>query len=132
MIKRERLNAEVTNIMPAFKSLQAQRNKNLVATEQAILQARQHEKELALLVAKKKIVQRNLEIQELQAKYHAVVNIGNEFKYKLDGDDRIYSGVISKIYPFANAKTRKIKAEVITTNFIVGLFGDGYITSKSE
>lgn len=74
ILKRERLNAEVSNIMPVFTSIEAEKNKSLVLTEQASLQARLQEKEQSLLVARKKIVQRNLEIQELQAKYQAVVN----------------------------------------------------------
>jgi len=113
MIKRERLNAEVTNIMPAFKSLQAQRNKNLVATEQAILQARKHEKELALLVAKKKIVQRNLEIQELQAKYYAVVNDLKIQNQQLTmQSDLLDQGLISKIdYLTVKAKASKTRGE---------------------
>ncbi len=71
-------------------------------------------------------------VLQFDQKYHGVVKVGNEFKYNLDGDDRNYTGTISKIYPYANIKTRKIKAEVMTKNFIVGLFGDGYITSKVE
>ncbi len=63
-------------------------------------------------------------------KYHKDIKIGYVFKYKIDGDIKEYQGKISKIYPYANIKTRKIKAEVLTQNLIVGLFGDGYITTE--
>jgi RND family efflux transporter MFP subunit len=69
-------------------------------------------------------------ILEFDQKYHNSVNIGDIFKYKIDGDKKEYQGFISKIYPYANKNTRKIKAEVKTTNVIVGLFGDGYITTS--
>jgi RND family efflux transporter MFP subunit len=60
-------------------------------------------------------------------KYHQLVKVGQKFKYGVDGDSKIYEGVISKIYPFANSGNRKIKAEVLVEDFIVGLFGEGYI-----
>ena len=66
-------------------------------------------------------------ILEFDQKYHSSVKVGDKFNYTLDGDNKTYSGVISKIYPFANSANRKIKAEVKATNFIVGLFGEGYI-----
>jgi len=69
-------------------------------------------------------------ILEFDQKYHKTVKIGNMFRYKLDGDGKTYSGKITKIYPLANAKTRKIKAEVQATNLLVGLFGDGTIEVK--
>jgi len=69
-------------------------------------------------------------ILEFDQKYHNTVRVGNTFKFKVDGDDKTYSGKISKIYPFVNTKTRKIKAEVMTKDILVGLFGDGYITVK--
>jgi len=61
-------------------------------------------------------------------KYHKDVKVGQSFKYKVDGDNKEYKGVISKVYPFANSDNRKIKAEVKAKDFIVGLFGEGYIT----
>lgn len=69
-------------------------------------------------------------ILQFDQKYHKVVKIGDSFSYKLDGDDTKYTGIISKIYPYSNSKTRKIGAEVLTSGVLVGLFGDGYITSK--
>lgn len=60
-------------------------------------------------------------------KYHQHVKVGQIFKYGIDGDSQMYEGVITKIYPFANSANRKIKAEVKATNFVVGLFGEGYI-----
>lgn len=67
-------------------------------------------------------------ILEFDQKYNKIVKVGDNFKYKIDGVDKIYNGKISKIYPYIDRKTRKIKAEVITNNLTVGLFGDGYIT----
>lgn len=69
-------------------------------------------------------------ILEFDQKYHKTVKVGNNFKFKVDGDNKTYTGKISKIYPLANTKTRKIKAEVITKDILVGLFGDGTITTK--
>lgn len=58
------------------------------------------------------------------------VKVGDTFRYKVDGDTKEYTGKISKIYPSANNSNRKIKAEVMADDFIVGLFGDGYIQTK--
>ncbi len=69
-------------------------------------------------------------ILEFDQKYHSSVRVGDIFKYKLDGDDTVYSEKISKIYPYSDKNTRKIKAEVLTKNIMVGLFGDGYIQVK--
>lgn len=76
-------------------------------------------------------------ILEFDQKYHKVVKVGQVFNYRLDGDEQKYTGVISKVYPYANTKTRKIKAELITKDLTVGLFGDGHIliddnSSKKE
>lgn len=60
-------------------------------------------------------------------KYHSQVKVGQKFRYGVDGDPKEYVGVISKIYPFANSGNRKIKAEVKAKDFVVGLFGEGYI-----
>ncbi len=68
-------------------------------------------------------------VLEFDQKYHKDIKIGDTFNYKIDGNKKQYQGKISKIYPYANSKTRKIKAEVLTRNFTVGLFGDGYITT---
>ncbi|MEA2018433.1 MAG: efflux RND transporter periplasmic adaptor subunit [Campylobacterota bacterium] len=68
-------------------------------------------------------------VLEFDQKYHSSIKIGDTFNYKIDGDKKQYKGTISKVYPYVNSKTRKIKAEVETKDFIVGLFGDGYITT---
>ena len=60
-------------------------------------------------------------------KYWKLVKKGQTFHYQLDGDSEKYSGKISKVYPFADSGNRKIKAEVLAEDFIVGLFGEGYI-----
>lgn len=65
-------------------------------------------------------------------KYHKSVKVGQVFKYKLDGDNTQYSGSISKVYPYANNNNRKIRAEVKAKDFMVGLFGDGYILVDDE
>jgi len=69
-------------------------------------------------------------ILEFDQKYHNQVKVGDTYTYKLDGDIKEYKGKITKVYPYADTKTRKIGAEVITTNMLVGLFGDGYIESS--
>lgn len=60
-------------------------------------------------------------------KYHSQVKVGQSFRYGVDGDTKEYRGVITKVYPFANSANRKIKAEVAAKDFVVGLFGEGYI-----
>lgn len=66
-------------------------------------------------------------ILEFDQKYHGIVKVGQTFEYKVDGDEKKYRGVISKVYPYANFDNRKIKAEVEAKDFTVGLFGDGMI-----
>jgi RND family efflux transporter MFP subunit len=66
-------------------------------------------------------------ILSFDQKYWKVVKKGQTFHYQLDGDSKKYSGKISKIYPYADSGNRKIKAEVLVEDFIVGLFGEGYI-----
>ncbi|QOP45233.1 efflux RND transporter periplasmic adaptor subunit [Sulfurimonas paralvinellae] len=66
-------------------------------------------------------------ILEFDQKYHGVVKVGQTFEYRVDGDNKAYKGVISKVYPYADFKNRKMRAEVKAKDFTVGLFGDGYI-----
>ena len=66
-------------------------------------------------------------ILEFDQKYWKKVKVGNIVKYTVNGDKKVYDGKISKVYPQANSDNRKMKAEVKVKNFIVGLFGDGYI-----
>jgi RND family efflux transporter MFP subunit len=67
-------------------------------------------------------------IFEFDQKYWKSVKVGDSVKYSVNGDENSYTGKISKLYPHANSDNRKIKAEVITNGFVVGLFGEGYIT----
>lgn len=69
-------------------------------------------------------------VLEFDQKYWKDVKAGQTFKFTLDGDPQIRSGKISKIYPSSNSANRKIKAEVAYDNLIVGLFGNGYITTN--
>ena len=71
-------------------------------------------------------------VLEFDQKYHNDVKTGDVFKYKIEGDTKEYQGTISKIYPYANSRNRKIKAEVQTTNIMVGLFGDGNIIIQNK
>lgn len=66
-------------------------------------------------------------VVDIDQKYWRDLKIGAKFRYKLDGDDKERIGKISKIYPYANSQNRKIKVEVEAKDFIVGLFGEGYI-----
>ncbi len=66
-------------------------------------------------------------ILSFDQKYWKQVKKGQTFKYGIDGDEGRYVGKISKIYPSANAHNRKITAEVLAENFVVGLIGEGYI-----
>jgi len=67
-------------------------------------------------------------ILSFDQKYHKDVKIGQKFKYRVDGDEEVYVGSISNVYPYANSGNRKIEAEVEAEGFVVGLFGEGYIT----
>jgi len=113
IIRRERLNAENIDSIPLFENDEAKRNQNLVQTEKATLQARIEEKDQGLLVAKKKILQRNFEIQELQEKYQAVVNDLEIQTQQLAIQSKLLSqGLISKIdYLNTKAKTTKARGE---------------------
>lgn len=63
--------------------------------------------------------------------YWKVVKVGDNIKFKVDGDNKLYKSKISKIYPKIDNKSRSIKAEAKVSGFIVGLFGEGYITPKN-
>jgi len=69
-------------------------------------------------------------ILKFDQKYHKKVKVGDRFTYKVDGDETTYTGTIYKIYPTIDSRSRKMLAEVKAEHFPVGLFGDGYITSK--
>jgi len=71
-------------------------------------------------------------ILEFDQKYWRIVKVGDKVNYTLNGDKKVYSGKISKLYPHANSTNRKMKAEVKATNFIVGLFGEGYIIAADK
>ncbi len=65
-------------------------------------------------------------------KYWSKVQTGNAFDYKIDGEERIRHGVISKVYPKVNQQTRKMAAEVYATDLVVGLFGTGTIITQDK
>lgn len=65
-------------------------------------------------------------------KYHGLVKVGDLFSYKIDGDDTTYEGKVSKIYPAVDTEKRKITAEVEATDLMVGLFGEGTITTSQK
>jgi len=60
-------------------------------------------------------------------KYWKSLKSGSNFIYKVDGDDEVRSGNVSKIYPTANTNNRKIIVEVPAKNILPGLFGEGQI-----
>ncbi|MEA3418251.1 MAG: efflux RND transporter periplasmic adaptor subunit [Campylobacterota bacterium] len=71
-------------------------------------------------------------ILEFDQKYWNKVKVGQTFEYRVDGDEKKYQGKISKIYPYADSNNRKVKAEVVATGFVPGLFGDGYILADEK
>ena len=71
-------------------------------------------------------------VLEFDQKYLSSVKVGDIFKYKLDGSDKVQSGKITKIYPTVDAKKRTAKAEVEAGNLASGLFGDGTIESGEK
>ncbi len=66
-------------------------------------------------------------ILEFDERYWNVVKAGQTFTYSIDGSKESFSALIHKVYPSANSKNRKIKAEVMTKNIKPGLFGQGLI-----
>ncbi|KYJ86745.1 efflux RND transporter periplasmic adaptor subunit [Sulfurovum riftiae] len=64
---------------------------------------------------------------EVDQKYWKALKVGQKFTYQVDGDPKEYTGTLHKVYAYADSGNRKIKAEVEAEDFVVGLFGDGYI-----
>jgi len=71
-------------------------------------------------------------IIKFDQKYWKSVKVGLVFKYKVDGDETDYNGKISKVYPTANPKDRKMTAEIEAEDIPVGLFGTGYIVVDAK
>jgi len=69
-------------------------------------------------------------IIDFDSKYSSVVKIGDEFLYFVDGKKEQMSAKITKVYPSANPKTRKMSAEILTKNLMPGLFGHGIIKAN--
>lgn len=66
-------------------------------------------------------------VLEFDERYWDVVKAGQIFTFSVDGSKENFSALIHKVYPSANSKNRKIKAEVMTKNLKPGLFGQGLI-----
>lgn len=66
-------------------------------------------------------------ILKFDEKHWKKVKIGQKVIYRVDGEDEKREGKISKIYPTAYKSDRKLKAEVLTKDILIGLFGDGTI-----
>jgi len=69
---------------------------------------------------------------EFDQKYWRVVKEGLVFKYQVDGDETLYEGRITKVYPSADTQSRKITAEVKAEDIPVGLFGTGSIVVETK
>ena len=67
-------------------------------------------------------------VLKFDEKYWTKVKVGQKFTYKVDGSDKKYEGVISKIYPTILQSTREMQAEVKATDLMPGLFGNGMIS----
>jgi len=66
-------------------------------------------------------------ILSFDQKYWRDVHQGDAFVYTVDGDKNTHKGTITKIYPVADARSRKMQAEVLASDIPVGLFGEGKI-----
>lgn len=66
-------------------------------------------------------------IVKFDQKYWSSIKKGQTFTYKVDGSAQLRSGKISKVYPSADAQSRKATAEVVASGIKPGLFGDGVI-----
>lgn len=69
-------------------------------------------------------------VLEFDVKYIDFVKEGSEFEFNSEDGKSKRVVRISKVYPTADEKTRKVKAEAIATGLIPGTFGDGYIRTK--
>lgn len=69
---------------------------------------------------------------EFDQKYWKHVKVGQVFNYQVDGDEKKYRAIISKVYPHASSQNRKLSAEANVKGVVVGLFGDGYIDTNSK
>ena len=69
-------------------------------------------------------------VLKFDEKYWQKVKIGQTFFYKVDGSDKNYEGVITKIYPIVLKETRQMQAEVKTKDLMPGLFGNGTIKAE--
>lgn len=69
-------------------------------------------------------------ILEFDVKYIDYVQEGSEFEFCSEDGKSKRVVKISKVYPTADEKTRKVKAEAIANGLVPGTFGDGYIRTK--
>ena len=69
-------------------------------------------------------------VLKFDEKYWSNVKVGQKFSYKVDGSDKKYEGVISKIYPTIVSSTREMQAEVKAVDLMPGLFGNGMISAE--
>ncbi len=58
-------------------------------------------------------------------KFKDKVKVGQTYRYKINGEQK--EAKITLVYPSIDIKTRKIFAEIYTTNLTPGLFGEGVI-----
>ncbi len=66
-------------------------------------------------------------VMSFDEKYWQQVKKGSKVTYRVDGIDRPFEGIIAKVYPTVDAKTRKAFAEVHAKDLMPGLFGEGMI-----
>ena len=69
-------------------------------------------------------------VLKFDERYWQKVKVGQTFIYKVDGSDKNYEGIISKIYPVVLKETRQMEAEVKTKDLMPGLFGNGSIKAE--
>ena len=69
-------------------------------------------------------------VLKFDEKYWKSVKVGQKFNYRIDGSDKKYEGVISKVYPTVIPSTREMQAEVKTNDVMPGLFGNGMIITE--
>jgi RND family efflux transporter MFP subunit len=66
-------------------------------------------------------------ILSFDQKYWKQVRPGMTFAYTVDGDTASHRGKITRVYPAANTRNRKMQAEVPARDIPVGLYGEGHI-----
>lgn len=71
---------------------------------------------------------KNKIVLSFDGKFCDLVKVGTEFRYNINGQN--FVSKIDAVSPKIDEKTRKITAEIYTSNLKIGIFGEGKIISE--